>query len=75
MNKHHWIIDEERSSGGEEYVRYTKVESIPSAQSSRTLADELDGLTVGRAVKFLRGQYRAVTSFQSGIIICRGEKL
>jgi len=66
---HHWVV-----AIYPDFVRYERVDYIPSEASSRVLADEIDGLTMGRAVKVLRKTYNKVTTFKSGVIICREEK-
>jgi len=64
--KHHWIVSEYRGT-----VIYEQVDYIPLPHSSRTLADEIDGMPKSRAVQILETIYDKVSTFNgSNLIFC-----
>jgi len=65
--KHHWIIYDHDST-----VIYEQVDYIPQPNSSRTLADEIDGMPKSRAVRTLETIYDKVSVITgSNRIFCR----
>ena len=65
--KHHWIIYENRDT-----VTYEQVDYVPQPHSSRTLADEIDGMSKSRAIRTLENMYeQVITVDRSNRIFCK----
>ncbi len=65
--KRHWIVDDYKGT-----VIYEQVDYVPKPHSSHVLADEIDGMTKGRAIKTLETMYDTVsTNDRSNRIFCK----
>ncbi len=65
--KNHWIVSQHRDT-----VIYEQVDYVPLPQSSRTLADEIDGMSRSRAVRTLETMFDQVSTVNgSNRIFCK----
>ena len=65
--KHHWIVSEHRDT-----VIYEQVDYVPLPQSSRVLADEIDGMSKSRAMRTLETMFDYVSTVTgSNRIFCK----
>ena len=64
----HWIVDKGIDKRGE-YYRYRRANKPPTG--SLVTADEIEGLSLGKAMKVLRGMYGEVWTRDGRVILCR----